>query len=254
MGGRGEGKGGWRQRQPPRQTGLDNVLSDFQRNISNMEALGAMTQLAMRMQPALANMQLRKPDQGQISIQDRASIFANACSPQAGNSSPTITTLERPNEPEHQPEVKKLRRDLGSLTKQVDLQAEQIANQTAKIDSIAVSTTVSAKESKAAAVAAAHTNTMVQQLLNKTGSPAVNEWTPTTPTRPRQQPRTPTGLQQQERSTCLRMRQTGTHDGEQQRQQQLQANSATESDESHTGQLVFRDGPPTPLFSQTVDK
>ena len=146
MGCRGEGKGGWRQR--PRQTGLDNVLSDFQRNISNMEALGAMTQLAMRMQPALAHMQLRKPDQGQLSIQDRASIFANACSPQAGNSSPTITTLELPNESEHQPEVKKLRRDLDSLTKQVDQQAEQIANQTAKIDSIAESTTASAKESK----------------------------------------------------------------------------------------------------------
>ena len=52
--------------------------------MSNIEALGAMSQLAMRMQPALAHMQLRKPDQGQLSIQDRASIFANACSPQAG--------------------------------------------------------------------------------------------------------------------------------------------------------------------------
>ena len=143
MGGRGEGKGGWRQR--PRQTRLDNVLSDFQRNISNMEALGAMTQLAMRMQPALAHMQLRKPDQGQLSNQDRAKLFAIDCSPQAGNSSPTITTLELPNESEHQPEVKKLRRDLDSLTKQVDQQAEQIANQTAKLDSIAESTTVSAK-------------------------------------------------------------------------------------------------------------
>ena len=101
-----------------------------------MEALGAMTQLAMRMQPALAHMHLRKPDQGQLSIQDRASIFANACSPQAGNSSPTITTLELPNESEHQPEVKKLRRDLDSLTKQVDQQAEQIANQTATMTAL----------------------------------------------------------------------------------------------------------------------
>ena len=75
-----------------------------------------------------------------------------------------------------------------------------------------------------------------------------------TPTRPRQQPRTPTGQQQQERSTCLRMRQTGTHEGELQRQLLHQANFATESDETGTGQLVSRDGTPTPLFSPMVDK
>ena len=50
------------------------------------------------------------------------------------------------------------------------------------------------------------------------------------------------------------MRQAGMNDGEQQRQQQHQANSSSESDEIRTDQLVFRDGSPTPLFSQTVDK
>ena len=50
------------------------------------------------------------------------------------------------------------------------------------------------------------------------------------------------------------MRQTGMHDGEQQQQQQHLANSATESDETRTGQLVFRDGSPTFLFSQTMNK
>ena len=177
------------------------MLTDFQRNISNMEALGTMTQLALHMQPAMAHMQLRKPDQGQLSIQDRASIFANACSPQAGNSSPTI--LELSNDTEQQPEVKKLRRDLDGLTKQVNEQAEQLANQSAKNESIAESSTASAKESKTAAVAAEHTNTMVQQLLNKMGNHADNECIPSTPTRPRRPPMTPIGYPQQERSACL---------------------------------------------------
>ena len=50
------------------------------------------------------------------------------------------------------------------------------------------------------------------------------------------------------------MRNTGTHDGEQLRQQQNLITLDTETDEARTGPLVSRDESPTPLLSPTVDK
>ena len=76
------------------------------------------------------------------------------------------------------------------------------------------------------------------------GQPIADARTPTTPTR-LNQPRamTPTGQLQQAR-----------HEGEQHQPQPSQANVVTETAEPRIDQLVFRDGSPTPLCSQTVDK
>ena len=78
MGGGGDRKGDWR---PRRQGGVNGMLYDFQRNMSDLEAFGTMAQVAMRLQPALSQLQLRKPDQGQLSIQDRTGLLATAYSP-----------------------------------------------------------------------------------------------------------------------------------------------------------------------------
>ena len=209
--------------------------------MSNLEAFGTMTQLALRLQPALAQMQTRKPDRGQLSIQDRTSMLANAYSPQAGTSPRTTPILDLSNDSEQQPEIKKLRRDLDGLAKRVDQQAEQIVHQTAKIDSIADSTAASAKESRATAASAAHTNSMVQEILTKMGHAGDNERMLRTPTRPRRPPRSPTGHRLSERSTGLRP-------------PLCEGTLATESDEPGTGNAVFRGGSPTPLLSQMVDK
>ena len=83
MGGKGDRKGDWR---PRRQGGADGLLYDFQRSMNNLEAFGTMTQMALRLGPALAQMQNRKPEHGQLSIQDHSSMLANAFSPQASTS------------------------------------------------------------------------------------------------------------------------------------------------------------------------
>ena len=57
------------------------MLYDFQRNMSDLEAFGTMAQVAMRLQPALSQLQPRKPDQGQLSIQDRTGLLASYMRP-----------------------------------------------------------------------------------------------------------------------------------------------------------------------------
>ena len=83
MGGKADKKGDWRQ------GGAGGLLQDFQRSMNNLEAFGHMTQLALTLQPTLTQLQTRKPEQGQLSIQDRTSMLANAYSTQAGSLLPS---------------------------------------------------------------------------------------------------------------------------------------------------------------------
>ena len=228
MGGKADRKGDWQLR---RQGGADGMLQDFQRSMNNLEAFGTMTQLALNLQPTLAQMQTRKPEQGQLSIQDRTSMLANAYSPQAGTP-PHPITLDLSNDPTPQPAILKLRSDLDGLAKQVDQQADKIAQQSAKIDSIAETTAASAKESRETAVSAAHTNLMVQEILTKMERDRNPDKMLRTFTRSKKASEGSTGI----------------------RSRYSEGTLTTESEEPGSDVATFKTGSPTPLLSKMVDK
>ena len=222
--------------------------------MNNLEAFGTMTQMALRLGPALAQMQNRKPEHGQLSIQDHSSMLANAFSPQPNTSPTRAPAQDLSPDSEQQPELKKMRRELDGLTQRVDRQGEQLVHQTAKIDSIADATAASAKESRNTAATAAQTQSMVQEILARMGRDEDPERMLRTPTRVRRAPRSPTGHRSSGRSAGPRTRPSEIMDGDHGRPPIRDGAFVTDSEEPDTGHTRVRGDSPTPMFSVMVDK